>query len=140
MISTTIFTLIVSKFKDGEKREEDMLRAGFLLRAFVWLAYTQIHTIPQLLFLQVINGLGAGLGTPSFDALFAEHLDKNRHLNEYANYQVLSNFLTAFGTFLGGLLVAQFGFTPLFYIMSAFAFISFLGFVIRPKRSQIDYG
>ena len=133
MASATLFTFLVSKFKDGDTREEDMLRAGFLLRAFVWLAYTQIHTIPQLFFLQILNGLGAGFGSPAFDTLFAGHLDHNRHLKEYASYQVMTNLVTAFGTFLGGLLVAKFGFTPLFYVMSSIAIISFLGFCFPPK-------
>lgn len=132
--SITLFTFIVSKFKDGERREHDMLLAGFLIRAFVWFAYAYINTIPQLLVLQLINGLGAALGTPSFDALFAEHLDKNHHLNEYANYQVLTNLLMAVGTFLGGILVAKFGFIPLFYIMGSFALISFLGFSLQSDK------
>lgn len=138
MAATTLFTFLVSQLKDGQKREEDLLRAGFLLRAFVWFAYTQIHTIPQLLFLQIINGLGAGFGSPAFDALFAEHLDKSHHLHEYADYQVLTNLLTALGTFLGGLLVAKFGFTPLLYVMSGTALISFFGFFFLPVKKE-DY-
>lgn len=133
MAATTLFTFIVSKLKDGDKTEEDMLRAGFLLRAFVWFAYTQIHSIPQLITLQVINGLGAGFGSPAFDTLFAGHLDKNNHLKEYAGYQVMTNLVTAMGTFLGGILVARFGFTVLFYLMCGFALISFFGFCFPPK-------
>ena len=127
--STSVFIFLVSKFKDGESREEDLLRAGYILRSFVWFGYAFIHSIPQLFLLQIINGLGAALGSPAFDTLFAQHLEKNKHLKDYANYQLLTNIVTAIGTFTGGLFVAHFGFIPLFYIMGSLALVSLLGFL-----------
>ncbi len=136
LVATTIGTYIISRFKDGTNREIDMLRSGFVMRAFVWLMYGFIHTLPQLIFLQILLGVGEAFGSPAFNALFAEHLEKHEHIHDYADWQIVSNIMTAKGTFVGGFVVAWFGFRFLFLGMAAFALISFVGFCLQSNRQS----
>ena len=94
-----------------------------------------ITTLEQLFVIQFILGIGEALGTPTFDAIFAEHLDKNKHIMDYADWKVISNGLLVLGTLLGGLIASEYGFQPLFIGMSLLALISMTGVILSP---QID--
>ncbi len=137
LLSTTLFTFLVSRFGD-KIRKDDLLMAGFIFRAIVWLSYIFITSFTQLIILQVALGIGESLGTPSWGAIFAEHIDKNKHVQEYADWQLISNLVTAIGTVLGGLIVASFGFKYLFLLMSLLAIVSFLEILHRSKKAQIS--
>ncbi len=136
LIATTVGTYVISRFKDGTNREIDMLRAGFLIRAFVWLMYGFIHSLPELILLQILLGMGESFGSPAFNALFAEHLEKHEHIHDYADWQIISNIMTASGTFLGGFLVTWFGFRFLFFCMSGLALFSLFGFSLTANKKH----
>lgn len=130
LFSTTFFTYIVSKLGDRLKHKRFLLAAGYLVRATCWLLMGLITNIEQLIAIQFALGIGEALGTPAFDAIFAEHLDKNKHLMDYSDWKVISNGLTVLGTLLGGYLVVNFGFPRVLYGMSIMAMIAFLGTVV----------
>lgn len=134
LFSTTIFTMLVAKVGDKIKEKEYMLIAGYLIRAAVWLAYIFIHDFYVLLFAQFILGIGEALGTPAFDAIFAEHLDRGKHIFEYSEWKVVSNIILAVGTLLGGLIADRFGFKPLFLLMAILAMISCVGIWLKPRK------
>lgn len=134
LISSTIFTLLMSKWGDSLKEKEYFLIAGYLIRGCVWLAYIFIGSFVQLLVLQFILGIGEALGTPSYDALFAEHLDKKKHITAYSGWKVISNIVAASATFIGGFIVSQHGFVPLFTMMSVLAFTCAIGIFLRPRK------
>ncbi|MDO8621327.1 MAG: MFS transporter [Candidatus Levybacteria bacterium] len=136
LISTTLFTFLISRVGD-KIRKDDMLMASFIVRAIVWLSYIFVGNIPQLIALQIFLGIGEALGSPSFSAIFAEHLDKNHHVQEYADWRLIANIVTAVGTMLGGLIVAKLGFEYLFLAMSLLAVISFLEILQRSKKAGI---
>ena len=43
------------------------------------------QTFIFLLVAQFLLGIGEAVGTPAFDVIFAEHLDKGKHINEYSD-------------------------------------------------------
>lgn len=88
----------------------------------------------HFVFLQILLGLGEALGTPAFDAIFAEHLDGGKHIEEYADWKLILNWTTAVGTILGGLVVTTLGFSWLFAIMSVLAVLSFFGVLVQPRK------
>ena len=137
LFATTFFTWLISRIGDKIPKE-DLLVAGFLLRAFVWLAYIFITNIPELIVLQILLGLGDALGSPSFDAIFAEHLDKNVHVREYADWHLISNIVSGAGTVLGGVIVTKFGFPLLFIVMAIFALLSTVGVLSHPRRIHMN--
>ncbi len=134
LFSTTIFTMLVAKVGDQIKEKEYMLIAGYLIRAVVWLSYIFIHDFYLLIIAQFILGIGEALGTPAFEAIFAEHLDRGKHIFEYSEWKVLSNIILAVGTLLGGVIVERFGFSPLFFFMSLLAMISCVGVWLKPRK------
>ncbi|EKE00221.1 MAG: hypothetical protein ACD_22C00072G0004 [uncultured bacterium] len=135
LISTTFFTFLLSKFGDRIKHKDYLLMAGYLIRSAVWIMYAFVGNVAALILLQLLLGVGEAFGTPSFDALFAEHLDKGKHICEYSDWKVISNLVLAFGTVLGGFIVSYFGFTILFICMSLLSLAAFFGILFKPKRS-----
>ncbi len=127
LIATIIFTLIISKIGDRLKEKEYLLLAGFLVRAITWFLFIFTTNVYYLIFLQILLGFGEALGTPAFDAIFAEHLDGGRHIKEYSDWKLISNIATSVGTLIGGLIVIEFGFQWLFISMSLLAIVSFIG-------------
>lgn len=134
IISATFFIYLLSKVGDRFKEKEYLLLAGFLVRAIVWFLFIFIGNIWSLVVLQIFLGLGEALGSPAFDAIFAEHLDKGQFIKEYANWKLVMNIALAAGTLTGGVIVAKFGFVPLFLTMSALSIVSFIGVLLKPRK------
>jgi len=133
-ISTTLFMYLLTKFGDKIKNKENLLLVGFVIRAIVWFSYSLIGNISSLIILQILLGLGEALGTPAYDSLLAEHLDRGKHISEFAKWKLISNLVGSVGTIIGGFTVTIFGFNPLFRLMSILAIISFIGIIKSPKR------
>ena len=134
LLSIMVFTYAISRFGDRVKEKKNLLMAAFLIRGGVWFAYIFVASIPQLLILQVISGLGEALGTPAFNAIFAEHLDKGKHIREYGNWVIIAAGVMGVGTFIGGLVVTYLGFPYLFSAMSGLAILSFFGVLRQPRH------
>jgi len=93
-----------------------------------------INSLAMLIVLQIILGLGEALGSPAFDSIFAEHLDRNKHVREYGDWKLIYNLTLALGTIVGGFLVVKFGFNVLFITMAFLALISLLIVWRQPRR------
>lgn len=137
LISATVFTLIISKIGDKIKKDH-LLIGGYILRAISWTAYIFINSVPELILLQIFLGLGEALGSPAFEAIFAEHLDDGHHVEEYSDWILIRNIVTAIGTLAGGLIVVSFGFPYLFLLMSFLAIISLIGILLKPKKVVLN--
>lgn len=134
--SATLFMWLLSKKGDKIKHKRFLLAAGYLVRAFCWLLLIFVTNIYQLIAVQFVLGIGEALGTPAFEAIFAEHLDKNKHMMDYSDWKVLSNGFLVVGTLLGGVIATNFGFPRLFILMTILALISFIGVLLN---KGIDY-
>jgi MFS family permease len=134
LIASTLFTFIVSKFGDAIKETEYLLMAGFLLRALVWVLYIYVGSLTFLIILQILLGLGDALGSPSFNALTAKHVDRGYRVEEYADMGIIFNLSAGLATILGGLIVAKYGFSILFITMSLLALVSFIGILFKPRK------
>lgn len=134
LIATVVFTLIISKIGDRIKEKEYLLLAGFLVRATAWFMFIFADNIFHLILLQTLLGLGEALGTPAFDAIFAEHLDSGRHIKEYSDWKLVLSAATGVGTMIGGVIATKFGFQWLFVSMSILALIAFSGVLVQPRK------
>jgi MFS family permease len=134
LFSTTLFMAIVAKIGDKIKEKEYMLLAGYAIRAVIWFSYIFIPNFYVLLLAQFLLGIGEAMGTPAFEAIFAEHLDRGKHIFEYSEWKIISNIVLAVGTLLGGIIVERFGFNPLFLFMSILASVCFVGVLLKPRR------
>lgn len=136
-LSSTLFTLATSRISDRFPKD-DLLLAGYLVRALSWLIFLFVGNLPALIFVQILLGLGDALGSPAFNAIFAEHLDKNHHLSDYADWKFLENILAAVSITIGGFIVAKLGFQFLFLTMSILALVASEFILFHPKRIHLS--
>ncbi|MEI6498374.1 MAG: MFS transporter [bacterium] len=136
LLSTTFFLFILSRFGDKIKDKKILLQFGFLIRAIAWISYIFVGNIGALIIVQILLGLGEALGTPSFEALFAEHLDDNSHINEYSEWKLIVNGASGLAVIGGGFLVQKLGFNILFISMSILALITLIGFSLNTRESK----
>ncbi len=134
LASAIFFIYLVGKYGDKIKEKEYMLLGGYIVRAIVWIFFIFVSNIQELIILQILLGIGEALGNPSFDAIFAVHLDKEKHVADFSAWKMIEKIAIASGTLIGGVIVSAFGFTPLFIIMSSAAFISFLIVLFQPRK------
>ncbi len=134
LASATFFTFIVSKRGDSVKEKEYLLMAGFLIRAISWFLFIFVGSIYHLILIQFFLGIGEAFGSPSFDTIFAQHLDEGMQVKEYSSWKLIVNGATAIATIIGGLIVVYFGFNILFIIMSSMALVSFFGVLVQPRE------
>ncbi len=134
MFSSTLFMYFVSKYGDRVKEQEYLLAGGFLVRCFAWIGYIFISDLTGLIVLQVILGLGEALGTPSWNAIFAKHLDERKEIMDYSSWNIINNLMIAVATVVGGVVATYLGFNVLFIVMSFLALISFMGTLMTPRK------
>ncbi len=134
LISTSVFTYIVSKTGDRMKEKKHLMLAGYLARMLGWILLIFVHSLETLILVQVLLGIGEALGTPAFHAIFAEHLDRNEHIREYSNWLLIANITSAIGIILGGIVVDNLGFRTLFLIMATLSMVTFFGILFKPKK------
>lgn len=134
LVSSTLFTYLISKYGDKVKEKEYLLMGGYLTRALVWTCFIFAENLQTIIILQAFLGMGEALGDSAFDTIFAEHLDKDKHIHEYADWHLTGTLVGAVSTILGGFIVSRFGFGYLFTTMSILAFISFVGVLIKPRK------
>ena len=127
IMSSSIFTFFVSLVGDKVKRTENLLVIGILIRGVVWFLYGVITTFPQLIILQIIFGLGDALGSPAFDCLLSEHLDRGKRVLDYSSWRVVMDVAVILSVLVGGFIVNTFGFKLLFTSMLLLSVISAVG-------------
>lgn len=134
IIFTAIFSYTFSKFGDRIIEQEYCLMAGFLIRAVVWFAFIFASNIYIVIFLQILLALGEAIGSPAFDAIRSDHIDKDIQMSEFSIWILISNLSVAVATVIGGLTVTLLGFPILFFAMFVLALIAFFGVMSQPRQ------
>lgn len=134
LISTTVCLMVLRRYGDRIKEKEHLLLAGYFIRAMVWFIFPLTSTLFMLVVLQLLLGVGEAVGTPAYEAIFAEHLDKGKQVKEYTDWKLISNLVSAFAVLLGGLIVNRFGFNTIFMIMGVLASVAFIGVLWQPRK------
>ncbi|MFH1769806.1 MAG: MFS transporter [Parcubacteria group bacterium] len=132
--SATFFSIIIARIGDRIRHKRKLLAMGYLVSAIAWFGYLFVGSITGLLIVQIILGLGDALAIPSFDTIFAEHIDKKIDVREYADWNIILNIAVMIGTLVGGLIVTRFGFDHLFTVMGVLALLASIGVAIQPRH------
>ena len=132
--SKLIGTFILRFIGDGYKEKEYMIIISYLFRAVAWGSLCFVAAITPLFLIQILLGLGDAIGSPSFSAVFAAHLDKGKQIAEYSDYTLTKNLFGIIGTVGGGVIVTTFGFTYLFALMSFIALFCAFYIFIQPRK------
>lgn len=124
--SSTIFGLLVMKFKDKKLLSVHMLKASFLLRVFAWLMLAFYQSIPVLVVAQILNGASTAIGGSSFNSLVSENLDDKNHIKDWGIWEVIVNPAAAIGGLVSGFVLVYGGFQYVFLSMAILAAMSFI--------------
>lgn len=133
-LSASLFLWVVGKFGDKVKEKELMLGASYLIRAVGYLGFLFVDRPLFLILLQMFFGLAEALGTPTFGALFAKHVDGDMEIMEYSDWALVANLIMAIGALTGGYFVSSFGFSAVFVVISALCLTSSLGIFLLPRK------
>lgn len=137
LISTTFFLFILSRFGDKISDKKSLLLGGFAIRAISWILFIFVQDLAGLILVQIILGIGEALGTPSFEALFVEHLEKGKHIMDYSEWKLIVNATSAVAAILGGFFISKFGFNVLFISMAMLAIVSFCGILAHKEKTAL---
>ena len=133
-IVTGILMLIISRFGDRIKEKEYLVAGGYLFRLAGWLGYFFATTLGHLYILQLVLAVGEAIGTPAFNAIYSEHLDKGKYIKQWGAWTSPALIIGGIAALFGGIIVSLFGFRLLFLLMASLAGISFFFLMIQPRK------
>ena len=139
LILKSFLQIPVAKYIDSVKGEIDdviVMFLGTLIVSLVPFLYYFVSTAKQVLFLQLIYGLGAALVSPGWMAIFTRHIDRHQEAEEWSIYNSMTSLGMALSGALGGFMAETFGFRLVFIlvgIISTFG-ASLLYFVYQDLR------
>jgi MFS family permease len=108
----------------GERDDFLFIASGSLVVATVPLLYYFFATqVWHVYLLQILDGIGYGLLTPPWLAVFTRHIDKHRESVEWTIHSNIIGLAFAVAAAVGGVLAEQFGFRLIFLMVSVALFI-----------------
>ena len=133
LISKVLATISIRWLGDSVAETEYLLILGFLLRALGWLVLLFFPIVFGLFVAQIIIGFGDGVGSPTFRAIFATHLDSGTEVRRYSEWELILATAGAVGAIVGGYIVTMFGFSTLLVFMSALALVSIVTVLLQSR-------
>jgi len=112
--------------KHGEKDDFWAMFFGMLIISFVPLGYSFSSMPWHIYSLQVIYALGMAMCLPAWLAIFTRHVDKGKEAFEWGMETSSIGIGAGIAGGLSGIVVATFGFSTLFFLVSALALFSTL--------------
>ncbi|MBT3230227.1 MFS transporter [Candidatus Uhrbacteria bacterium] len=126
--------LIVGRITDKIKQQRYVVIFGYLMMALGFFLYLFVNSIWFLFAIQIIIGFGEAIYSPAFDAIYSKHTTKHHEGREWALWESMMYFTTAFGAMAGGLLAYNFGFNAIFIVMAGLCIISALYLTLISKK------
>ncbi len=129
-----VLILAFSVWESSVKDKKRIYVAGLLLRALVFALYIFVDSYYMLLLAQFLLGISAALVNPAFDALFTDHLTKEKVIAEWGGWEGLTSIATGAAAFLGPYLIVSFGFSFVFTAMALITSVIALRLLFLPKE------
>lgn len=114
---TYAFFQIVSGWLVDRFNANWIIAIGFLVWSFATAATGLVHGFILLLGVRLILGVGESAAYPSYSKIFAKHFPETHRGRANALVAAGLSCGPAFGTFLGGLLMARYGWRPFFVVL-----------------------
>lgn len=133
-LAAGITVLLSGKFSDRVKEQELIVVTGYVVMGMGFLLYIFVDSVIFLFLVQVLIGFGEAFYSPAFDAVYSKHIENSKAGSQWGAWESMNYFTTAIGAVLGGLVVKNFGFTPVFIIMASLCFASALYIYLLPRR------
>ncbi|HEU5187001.1 MAG TPA: MFS transporter [Candidatus Saccharimonadales bacterium] len=139
-MSTAIANVCMIRIRDRLLLDVTLYKLGLVIKIAGWTLLAFHQTIPMLVVAQVILGISSAIGSPSFNSLISENLDKKRHISEWSKWELTQNIATALASAISGFVVVGFGFGWLFSLMAvgtALALVLVLGVTKRGRSRRL---
>ena len=133
-IVSGVLVLAFSVWETSVKNKKNLYISGLLLRAIVFMLYIFIDSYYTLLLAQFLLGISSALVNPSFDALFTEHLTKEKVIAEWGGWEGLTAIATGAAAFVGPYLIVSFGFGFVFTTMAVITTSIAVRLMFLPKE------
>jgi hypothetical protein len=133
-ITTTLVVLLLTRIKDRINLNENLLELNYLIRG------TGIIFFPNISYMfiaQMMIGTSEALGSPAFNSLMSEHLDKQKHITDWGYSTLLTGLTVSLASVLSGYIVTLWGFPVLFGLMAFFGFSSFMLLRFRKRINNL---
>jgi len=117
-----VLTLLFGKWQLRVKEQELLVALGYLIRGLVFLSYAFMGSITQLIFTQVLWGVGAALGSPAFDAVYSAHTSKEDSIVQWGEWEGIASIAVGLAAIIGGILIQEVGYMYVFLGMAVLSF------------------
>ncbi len=114
-----ILIFLFSRWEMRVKEQELLLAVGYFIRGAVFLSYAFMGSLAQLIFTQILWGVGSALSVPAFDATYASHTSKEGSIGEWGQWEGMAYISTGLAALLSGFFIEYMGYFWLFCLMSA---------------------
>ena len=126
LMMTGVFYIVVCKLISGKKYKNKVMIAGYGLNALFTFGYLFVSSPWHLFFIQAGLGIAEAVGTPAWDALYAQSIDKEADTFAWGLASGQSQIVTGLAIIGGGLIVHYFSFNTLFIFMGIIQIIATL--------------
>jgi len=118
-----ILTILFGRWQLHVKEQELLLALGYIIRGVVFLSYAFVTTTTQLVFAQILLGLGAALGTPAFDSIYSGHTNDKDSIVQWGQWEGIAAIAAGLAAIVSGILIQTVGYPPVFIGMSVLSFL-----------------
>jgi len=125
-LTKSIVQIPVARYIDlrrGEWDDYKVMITGSLLITLSAFLYIFIKYPWQVFIVQIVYGVGGAFSYPSWLAIFTRHIDKKEEGFEWSIYFTMTDIGAALTSGLGGLMIAQFGYQPVFAIVGVLSLV-----------------
>lgn len=136
-LAAGITVLVAGQYCDRAKCPAHIVAFGYCVMGMGYILFLLVQSMPSLLFVQMVIGLGEAIYVSSFDALYSRHLDGNKEGMQWGAWEAMNYFSLAFGAVAGGFLARQYGFDVLFVIMALLCFASATYMCVNAKKTLV---
>lgn len=119
LIVTGLVYILVGKLVNGKPYKSKVMVAGYALNAIFTFCYIFVSNTWQLFFVQAGLGIAEALGTPTWDALYAESVSTTDNTYAWGLASGQSQIVTGVAILAGGLIAHFLSFEILFFIMGS---------------------
>lgn len=135
-----VLSVIVGKYFDGLRSHRAkvlLLLAGYALNAAFTFGFLFVHTTTSLFIVELGLGVAAALATPTWNALFALHMEKDGAGGAWGLENGFAKVATGLAIVIGGMIVSRYSFEALFIIMGILQVIATVAQARILKRARL---
>jgi MFS family permease len=119
LIMTGLVYILVGKLINKKSYKAKVMVAGYALNAFFTFCYVFVSNPLQLFFVQAGLGIAEAIGTPAWDALYAENMHEEHDTFAWGLASGQSQIVTGIAIIGGGLISHYLSFRALFITMGS---------------------